>query len=294
MVELTTSWTCENLGRCLKTIHLGKQGDDASDFPHFDPDCVELDHCVRLERFIEKNDEQCFLKFESESYDIGTLVIVSEAKRLEVSKGGGGEYIKTLTGSKLEGIGEEMRIYSVEANLVALSLSSLCVRLTGISESCWIISCQVGLVERKGRFAAHGKDRFNLKQLDGVDLSDKAKEFKKLMESMRPQEEDHTGSDGVLLPLISSISSNSSGQGLVPTEDLLTSLLSNPTIKKSFQPQINANPCAENDTLVMKSLSSIEERILSRIDDIKKEQDEKLNRIMTLLEQTRCTCRHSS
>ena len=300
MVEFTTSWACENLGKCLKIVHLKNQGDDASFFPHFDPDCVELEQCVRLERVEEndKIDDHCIVKFDSKTYDIGSLVIVSEAKRLEVFKGGGGEYIKTLSGSKFEGIGEEMKIYTVEENFAALSLSSLSVRLTGVSESCWIISCQIGLLERERRTAAHGEDRFNLKQLDGVELSAKAKEFRKLMESMRPHEEHNFGAVSALLPLISaSISRDSSEQGPLPNVDQITSHgrgFSIPTTNESSQHQSNANSCTDdNGAVVMKDLASIEERILSRIEDVRKEQDEKLDRIITLLENSRCTCNNS-
>ena len=49
MVEFTSSWSCENLDKCLKIVHV-KEGDDASFFPHFDPDSVELEQCARLER----------------------------------------------------------------------------------------------------------------------------------------------------------------------------------------------------------------------------------------------------
>jgi len=305
MVEFTTSWECENLGKCLKIVHLKEQGDNASFFSHFDPDSVELEQCARLERIDENDgiDDHCTVKFDSKSYDIGTLVIVSEARRLEVFKGGGGEYIKTVSGSRLEGTGEEMKIYIVEANLDALALSSLSVRLTGVSESCWIMSCQIGLLERDNRTAAHGNDRFNLKQLDGVELSDKAKEFRKLMESMRPHEEHNFGAVGALLPrtLISaSISGDSSVQGplpALPTVDQIDSLervFSHPTTIESSQSPSNANLRTDNSGGgVLKALSSIEERIISRIEDMRKEQDEKLDRIMTLLEHTRCTCNNS-
>ena len=299
MVEFTSSWSCENLDKCLKIVHV-KEGDDASFFPHFDPDSVELEQCARLEREEgnDKNDEHCIVKFVSTSYDIGTLVIVSEAKRLEVFKGGGGEYIKTLSGSKLEGLDDEMNIYTIEEDLTDLSLSSLSVRLTGVSESCWVISCQISLLERKRTTGTHGNDRFNLKQLDGVELSDKANEFKKLMESMRSPEEHNFGAVGAILPLISaSISRNSSGRDPLPNVDQITSLrrvFTNATTAESNQSLSDANSCTDkNGEGVMKALSSIEERILCRIEDVRKEQDEKLDRIITLLEHSRCTCKNS-
>ena len=302
MVEFTASWACENLAKCLQVTHLKENGDDdASIFPRFDPDCVELEHCVRLERVDDETDgisDHCVVKFHSKSCDIGTLVLVSEAKRLELFKGESGEYIKTLTGSKLEGIDEDMKVYTVEENLAALSLCSLSVRLIGVSESCWIVSCQIGLLERRSGTASPGTDRFNLKQLDGVELSAKAKELRKLMETMRPQEEHNLGAVSALLPLISaSFSRHSSGQEQESFSNVhkITSrgsnVASNPTTIESNQPLSTSSSCTVGSGAeVMNALSSLEERILRRIEEVRKGQDEKMDRIIAFLEQTRCTC----
>jgi len=285
MVEFYSSWACENLRKCLQIVYLKRQENDTPP-SRFDPDAVELERCVHLERRADTDD--CLLEISSNSHNIGSLVVVSEARRLEVFKADGGEYIKTITGSRLEGMGEEeeeeegMKFYTVEVDVGAVAVSSLRIRLaslTGVSHSCWVITCQIGLQERDKSAGVLDSDRFNLKQLDGVKLSDKANDFKKLLESMRQQ----SGLNMSAVFQTALISGSTSNLSDCPESavDPLKTLSHLPTM-------VPCKSASRSDTIsndeVIKAISSMEERILGRIEDMKKDQDQKLNQIITLLE----------
>ncbi len=282
MASVSSSWSGgEDLAKCLRITCL----DNKESAVGFDPETVELEDCVQLVG--DNEDNPCRMSISAKigsSQCVARFVLVSEAKRAEVFRGGmdGGEYLTTINGRLMESVSdEEMKMYLVEGD-VGGDVDACTLRLAGITTSCWIMALRVGLVQKTKNGSG---DRFNLKQLEDMELSDRAKDFKKLFESMqqRPAATIAAPPPNLASALLSnpalSAFGNASSQSPIAA---LTSALNQANVSQE-KITSESKSAAVTEDQVRRMISEAEARLSKQIEDARKEQAEKLDKMLALL-----------
>jgi hypothetical protein len=179
---------------------------------------------------------------------------------------------------------DEMKVYCVQDDLDS-DMESCTLRLAGVDDACWIMAFRV---ELKSRERTVKLDRFDLKQLEGVELSDKALIFKRLFESMRqPPGEAGTRTPPPQLASLLFGSATSVQSKMDPMVMFGTALAKN-ALSTEISPRTEPSPTAGATAAAKEKLDNkfadLELRVMAKIDEVRKEQNEKLDRILKLLE----------
>jgi hypothetical protein len=122
-----------------------KSEEETSDNLQFSPDDISLESCVQC----SKPDDavnSCYLHIEAQSGHIHEVLLVSECRRVEAYQRVEGEYLGTFSGPMIEDASDEdMKVFAVRIILSDdKALPSCSMKLTGINnDSFWILSLQV-------------------------------------------------------------------------------------------------------------------------------------------------------
>ena len=193
------------------------------------------------------------LNFRSESESMSSILIVSESKRIELYAKNE-EYLSTFGGRMLEESDSDMKVYSVCVEIPFPPLSECSLKLTGVSRSCWILSVVISYSSQRSLDnKSFDVERVN-SLLDNARLSDKAAEFKKLFETFqatKPQ----------------------------PPPSLAAAASSSTMI-----PRANFGDFGGIPALLKTELSAMEKRLNQRMDKEFQKQNEKLDRIIEMLQ----------
>ena len=178
-----------------------------------------------------------------------------------------------------------MILFLIDLDSSKLNLSSFSLNLTGVKDTCWILALHMSLEKSSLKPVS----RFNLQELnqllgDDADskLSDKARDFKQLFQAFQ-------GTQASLPPptlsavQTSFIMSQAGGlpQGLpeFATQHLAGVNPSMTLVNSSSEKKMctNCSDCA-------KSIKKMEEKLMNKIDECQRIQNEKLDKILLLLE----------
>ena len=182
-----------------------------------------------------------------------------------------------------------MILFTIDADVRRTNLSSFRIKLTGLAEACWVLALHLGLDHRP---ASAAFTRFNLQQMNqmllsssgGGDadtkLSDKARDFKQLFESFQKSP---SGLALAAPPMFSPALAAPpmfSPASLMSSAPTLGSLLAQQS-KTDHRQEPSRELCCSN---CCKDLQALEERLSKKLDDHQKAQNEKLDKIIALLE----------
>ena len=179
-----------------------------------------------------------------------------------------------------------MILFTIDADLRRTNLSSFRIKLTGLAEACWVLALHLGLDHRP---ASAAFTRFNLQQMNqmllssaGGDadtkLSDKARDFKQLFESFQKS----PSALGMAAPAMfspASLMSSAPTLGSLLAHQNITDQMRKASVGHRQEParELCCSSCC-------KDLQALEERLLKKLDDHQKAQNEKLDKIISLLE----------
>ena len=120
-VEMETNWEYdqEAFRKGIRVERREEEDHEEDDDDVFDPDSVHLDRVWRLvrpKRRREKDEEgqgKCVMKIRAKErgWTLDRMVIVSEAKLLELSRLPSGEYLSTFSGDLAEDSDQEIKMY---------------------------------------------------------------------------------------------------------------------------------------------------------------------------------------
>lgn len=248
-VEVSSSWSFDEnaMNRCIK----GTQEDIA-----FSVDDIVPESCVQ---FIPNDPETpCVLYLKATTpVRLSEIHILSECRRFELFSDMDGEYVNTYVGELIEDASDvDMSVFLTKIHLGKSSLQRCTLKCVGIQTSIWVLSFQV---RWSSEDAVHLTQRFDMSKVDsllaGAELTDKAKEFKKLFDTFQS-----TKPPSLEKPFsISQEQSSASSNAL------------------TFQP--------EHLLMFESRLRDVERRICDKIDAIEQRQNEKLEKIIKLLEE---------
>lgn len=248
---------------------------ESSDFA-FDPEQdIAMDHCCQ---FLGPERESDPLSFslglpESHGKTIHRVILVSEARWVEIYQSDG-QYLQSSAGKLLPDSDDEFKIYLIDLTLTTQPVYRLKFKCMGLlSRSCWILACH--LLVKSGAKESVKSSSFDCQKinamLENMELSDKALEFKRVFETMQ--------------------STHGSGTGSVPLGGVLPQIMNMAQMSRmsganGAKTDSNSNGDGKSDTRqeLNDRLEAMERRIMNRIDEVKLEQDRKLNDILDLLQ----------
>ena len=178
-VNITTNWTVNtDLNKCSKTC-------SESDFQGFNEEDLDASNCVQITRPNAGSEPpQISISLVESNKFITRLIFVSQSKRIEVFQGtfeNPGSYIKTISGNLCEDSEDDFKVYKINEHLQESKKSQMNIKLTGITDSCWILTLIIVTQIHK-----RSADRFDLTSINpDLNLSDNAKDFKKLFETFQ-------------------------------------------------------------------------------------------------------------
>ena len=180
-----------------------------------------------------------------------------------------------------------MILFTIDADLRRTNLSSFRIKLTGLAEACWVLALHLGLDLRP---ASAAFTRFNLQQMNqmllsssaGGDadtkLSDKARDFKQLFESFQKSPSGLAlAAPAMFSP--ASLMSSAPSLGSLLAQQNITDQMREASVCHRQEP--SRELCCSN---CCKDLQALEERLSKKLDDHQKAQNEKLDKIISLLE----------
>ena len=227
-----------------------------------------------------------------------------------------------VSGEWLAGDGPDLSIYSVHL-CIERDVDGLALRLPNApSDGIWIFSVVVGSSRKRTTTTSA---TFNLANVDamigGAELTDRAKDFKKMFEGFQRSKDTSSGGDG--LPamgfgglLAAAMAAGGKGLNLPPglgesthetlsvpiPSDIQSRLaelsLTSAQVKsedvsgdkiKDAVPTSSPNTTGELRTL-SSDLHAMEARIMARIEEVRREQNEKMDRIENMLRQIKIHC----
>ena len=254
-----STWKVEPLDGLEKCPDIRIVGEDPPFV--FDPDSTSVESCIILTH--PENSEAsgpCKIQFElSPGHTLDRLHIVSEAKNLEFYSNE--TYLRTCKGELSPDSLDDFKMFMTDIKFEEEErIDSL--KLLGVTERCWIMSLHLStrrIKEVKQKYHSFQQSgNFDVDKLQSLlgnaQLSENATKFKNLFETFQ-----RSPAPG-MMDLAKHVPSNDGSTD----NHMLKSL--------EFQ-------------LFSKALQQTEERIMKKIEEGQKEQNEKLDRILKLLEQ---------
>ena len=161
---------------------------------------------------------------------------------------------------------DEFQVFSINESIEEFNLKKMLLKFTNVQNSCWILKFVIVTKSMGISQPSLLEPRFNLHNLDSmlkkenIELSDKAKEFKQLFENFQKS-----------APPTMQILGNGGLTNLPPSLDLKQ-------LQGSNLPKSEAN-CDFCQT----KIKELETRIFTKLEDMEKKQNEKLDLIINLL-----------
>lgn len=268
----------------------------------FDPDSVSVEECFMLRTPSEEENQACCrISFISKisGATLDKILIVSESRLVELYDSSSGEYYRSVPGVMSADSDEDIKMFETCIDLSDLRLDSCDLKLTGLKDSCWIMALIIGLSTSDPKHLSGSKQSFDIQEmnekLNDTELSDRARNFKKLFESFQsPQPSDVGLSQNLsLLAGLSGMSNLPSASSLsllmqqAPPSDKsqilseFSNMPSNANTEKTFCE--SCSNCGNSGLLDLK-LQDMEKRIITRIEKVERTQNEKLDKILNLLQ----------
>ncbi len=254
----------------------------------FDPDSVSLETCFALSR-PQDDDENlrthCNLVLTQcgdpgsrrTRRNISRIVMVSSFRRAEAHRVDSGEYVATFKARLLEDSEPDMEMWLADMDVKGLELKSVELRFPSPPDSIWVMSFQVGLDEETSLPSSSGK--FNLNRLDsmlgGSELSDKAKDFKKLFTDFQH--------GAAVFPGLSLMSLGANMPSPPVNSD---GAVTASTCKGDSSAQKSDSNSGLDAVITKRDLEELESRLNARLAAFALDQNAKLNRIINLLEKS--------
>ncbi len=332
--EASSRWHHDpvSVGRNLRVVERAADGD----LP-FDPDSVSPEGCFSLRRPAKGSAGQeeggrgcCDLVLTQRRRGrrplllLSSVLVVGSFRRAEVRAPDSGEYLgRTFKGTRLLGGGNDggdpaddgspdLEVWRIDVDVRGLGLSSVELRFPGAPDESWVVSLAVGTAaaeEEEGKAnlpAPPGSSGlFNMSRLDamlgGVDLSERARDFKKLFSDFQQHGGAAAGAGGA----------GGGNFGALPQSLLLAAASAG---AKNFSSVANARPAprpgedaalngtgslhglgeghggveaaaASGDVAATKQdLLEVERRVSAKMERLAAEQEAKMDRIICLLE----------
>lgn len=289
IIKIETNWsTTSALSKCIGVV-------DETDFKGINHDDVEAVNCVECKQPEDTKDPlRLSLTLSDPNKVISRICVISQSKRIEIHEGdleNSGSYITTVSGSLLDDSDDDFLVYNIDETLNTISLfPRILLKFTNIvGDSCWILKFTI--VQKIKDTSLNNFNRFNLHSLDSmlqkdnVKLSNNAQEFKQLFETFQK-----SGPPSTMLGLMqgglpqnfesaaqSLILAKSSGD---TTED--TSII-NSAIPSSRDKSKVLHDCDQCSF----QMSEMEKRLKTKIEELERTQNEKLDKIISLLSSTK-------
>ena len=244
---VSSNWSSTpEVDSCIQVLNEGE-------FKGFSDDLIDPTKCCQLD---SKSDNSkppqllVTLKHPSQKV-ISRICLVSQCKRIEVYTGdldNAGQYLKTSTGTLSEESDDDFKVYINDVEIEGSGHNQITIKLIGVQDTCWILSMII-----VSKMSMLRNDRFNISAMNSmldqdIQLSDKAKDFKKLFETFQ----------------------QSKPPGLDPME-LMKSIPLSPVA-----PTHDCQSCTEQ-------IQSLEKRVMNRLDIMERNQNAKLDQILSLL-----------
>jgi len=270
-----SSDSCEalDLVKCLRLVR-----DDFQFDPENDSDiglCVQLTSIVGgSASLLLKADSSCRIK---------RVQAISQCRRAEIFTGKNLEYLSTVNGKFIDSASEdedEMAMFRIDVRLDPIPSCQVQLKLTGLSDNCWVMGLFTS-VESKSPQSSSNFDLSRVNSLlDSKELSDGAAKFKGLFEAFNGgQQMSLAGgiqrgdtSPGALMTLMSA-----AGKHLQTGDRVQNNVLTsqeNSSQAEAYSSE-NCHKCQNLDTL--------EKKIMQRIDDMEKRQNEKFDQLMQII-----------
>ena len=244
---VSSNWSSTpEVNSCIQVLSEGE-------FKGFSDDLIDPTKCCQLDSKSENAKHPQLLvtlKHPSQKV-ISRICLVSQCKRIEVYTGdldNAGQYLKTSTGTLSEESDDDFKVYINDVEIEGSGHNQITIKLIGVQDTCWILSTIIVT-----KMSMLKNDRFNISAMNSmldqdIQLSDKAKDFKKLFETFQ----------------------QSKPPGLDPME-----------LMKS----IPLSPAATNHDcqLCTEQIQSLEKRVINRLDIMERNQNAKLDQILSLL-----------
>lgn len=288
-IKIETNWsTTSALSKCIGVVN-------ETDFKGINHDDVEAENCVECKQPEDTKDPlRLSLTLSDPNKVISRICVISQSKRIEIHEGdleNSGSYIMTISGNLLDDSDDDFLVYNIDETLNTISLfPRILLKFTNIvGDSCWILKFTI--VQKIKDTSLNNFNRFNLHSLDSmlqkdnVKLSNNAQEFKQLFETFQK-----SGPPSTMLGLMqgglpqnfesaaqSLIFAKSSGD---TTED--TSII-NSAIPSSRDKSKVLHDCDQCSF----QMSEMEKRLKTKIEELERTQNEKLDKIISLLSSTK-------
>jgi len=288
-IKIETNWsTTSSLSKCIGVVN-------ETDFKGINHDDVEAENCVECKQPEDTKDPlRLSLTLSDPNKVISRICVISQSKRIEIHEGdleNSGSYIMTVSGSLLDDSDDDFLVYNIDETLNTISLlPRILLKFTNIvGDSCWILKFTI--VQKIKDTSLNNFNRFNLHSLDSmlqkdnVKLSNNAQEFKQLFETFQK-----SGPPSTMLGLMqgglpqnfesaaqSLILAKSSGD---TTEDISIINSAIPSSKDKSKVLHDCDQCSFQ-------MSEMEKRLKTKIEELERTQNEKLDKIISLLSSTK-------
>lgn len=288
-IKIETNWsTTSALSKCIGVVN-------ETDFKGINHDDVEAENCVECKQPEDTKDPlRLSLTLSDPNKVISRICVISQSKRIEIHEGdleNSGSYIMTVSGSLLDDSDDDFLVYNIDETLNTISLfPRILLKFTNIvGDSCWILKFTI--VQKIKDTSLNNFNRFNLHSLDSmlqkdnVKLSNNAQEFKQLFETFQK-----SGPPSTMLGLMqgglpqnfesaaqSLILAKSSGD---TTEDISIINSAIPSSRDKSKVLHDCDQCSFQ-------MSEMEKRLKTKIEELERTQNEKLDKIISLLSSTK-------
>ncbi len=273
LVKVRSPWLCETSEEVEAKVEVCQDGKEFS----FDPESVSLESCFAMRRPSgDDGNGSCDLVLslmEENSKRISSVLLVSGFRRAEVARrrahaqGAGEEYLATYEGTLVEDSEPGFEMLRIHADLDEFAdLASVALRFPGARDECWVMYLAVALKEASTPDAS--SQTFNLSRLDtmlgGADLSDKARDFKKLFSDFQQRAP----------PQVS--------MAAMPPPSLM---LAAAAAASNFSTTQRQSERTDDAAVTKRDLLALEKKLCQRLDEQAKRQEDKIDRIISLLEE---------
>lgn len=277
-IKLETNWnTTSSLMKCIGVVN-------ETDFKGINHDDVDAENCVECKRHGDSQDPlRLSLTLSDPNKVISRICVISQSKRIEIHEGdleNSGSYIMTISGNLLDDSDDDFLVYNINETLETNSLPRILLKFTHIQDSCWILKFTI--VQKNRDTSLNKFNRFNLQSLDSmlqkdnVKLSNNAQEFKQLFEAFQKSTPPSAmlGMQG--LPR----NFESAAQSLILAKsggDTEASIIDSAIPSSGDKSKVHdCDQCSFQ-------MSEMEKRLMSKIEELERTQNEKLDKILSLL-----------
>lgn len=174
-------------------------------------------------------------------------------------------------------------MYNIDETLETNSLPRILLKFTHIQDSCWILKFTI--VQKNKDTSLNNFNRFNLQSLDtmlqkdNVKLSNNAQEFKQLFESFQK-----SGPPSAMLGMMQGLPQNfgSAAQALILAKPSGDTTVDDSSIDSAMPSSGDKSKVHDCDQCSFQ-MSEMEKRLMSKIEELERTQNEKLDKIISLL-----------